>query len=266
MFISSSYVLRVMLRQHKILFATTKTELTKRYAGSVMGLFWLILQPLLLLSVYLFVYLVVFKMNIPGYSKLDYVLYVFTGLVPFIGFSEALQIGTLSIKQNLHLVKNVMLPIELIPIRAVMLALTIQSIMVIIVIALSIINGSLSPYIFLLPIIIILQFMLLLGLVFVLSAVALVFQDITQFINLSLMLLMFLSPIGFAADMLPSQYNILILANPISYMIDSYRFVLINNYTPSTGMIFIYIGMAIITFMLGAAFFEKFKGVLVDYE
>ena len=161
MFISSSYVLRVMLRQHKILFATTKTELTKRYAGSVMGLFWLILQPLLLLSVYLFVYLVVFKMNIPGYSKLDYVLYVFTGLVPFIGFSEALQIGTLSIKQNLHLVKNVMLPIELIPIRAVMLALTIQSIMVIIVIALSIINGSLSPYIFLLPIIIIFPLVIL---------------------------------------------------------------------------------------------------------
>ena len=266
MFQSSSYVFRIILRQHKILFATTKTELIKRYAGSVIGVFWLILQPLLLLSVYLFVYLVVFKMSIPGYSKLDYVLYVFAGLVPFIGFSEALQIGTLSVKQNLHLVKNVMLPIELIPIRAVIVALAIQSIMVIIVIALSILNGGLSSYIFLLPLVLLLQFMLLLGLVFVLSAIALVFQDITQFINLILMLLMFLSPIGFAADMLPSQFNLLIYTNPVSYMIDSYRFVLIENYTPTTGMIPIYISIALATFMLGSAFFEKFKGVLVDYE
>ena len=81
---------------------------------------WLFLQPALLLSVYLFVYLVVFKVRFPGFSRLDYVLYVFCGLVPFLGIIEAITLGAVSIKQNIHLVKNVMLPIELVPVRAVL--------------------------------------------------------------------------------------------------------------------------------------------------
>ena len=106
-------------REHaRLLAAITRVELAKRYAGSVLGMAWVVLQPALLLSVYLFVYLVVFKMRFQGFSRFDYVLYVFCGLVPFLGFMEAITTGALSIKQNMHLVKNVMLPIELVPVRA----------------------------------------------------------------------------------------------------------------------------------------------------
>ena len=266
MFNDSIKIISLIFRYKKVIIGTTKNELKKRNAGSVFGLFWLMLQPFLLLSVYLFVYLVVFNMSIPGYSRLDYVIFVFSGLVPFIGFSEAVQSGALSIKQNMHLIKNVMLPIEIVPIRAVLTALTIQSIMLVFVIALSAVNGTISASILALPLALLLQFIFLLGLVFIFSAIALVFQDILQFINLAIMLLMFLSPIGFRADMLSSQYQILIWGNPITYMLDTYRFVLMSNNQTSLIILIIFLIMALVIFGIGSFFFEKFKSVLVEYE
>jgi len=263
---STWQMLTLIYRYRWILVATTKVEIAKRHAGSALGMFWVVLYPMLLLGVYLFVYLVVFKMRFPGYSELDYVLYVFAGLIPYIGLSEAIQAGTQSIKQNLHLVKNVMLPIEIVPVRAVTAALVGQVISLFIVVGLSMINGTLSPALAALPLVLVLQLIFLLGIVLMLSALALVVQDISYFVNLAIMLLMFISPIGYKADMLPIGYDILVWANPVSYLLDAYRTVLMSNHTADPTSLIIYVVIALATFMLGATFFERFKGVLVDYE
>ena len=255
-----------MIHYRQILVATTKIEISKRYAGSTLGLVWVGLYPLLLLGVYLFVYLVVFRMRFPGYSEMDYVLYVFAGLVPYIGLSEAIQAGTQSIKQNIHLVKNVMLPIEIVPVRAVAAALVGQAVLLMLVAGLAAMNGTLSYFIVALPLVLALQLLFLIGIVFVLSAVALVVQDVAHFVNLAIMLMMFLSPIGFKADMLPKGYDILVWANPISYLLDAHRFVLLSNHTTSGTVLAAYAGISVVFFVLGATFFQRFKGVLVDYE
>jgi lipopolysaccharide transport system permease protein len=266
MFRSSTQMLALMMRYRQILIATTKVEISKRYAGSSLGLVWVGLYPLLLLGVYLFVYLVVFKMRFPGYSEMDYVLYVFAGLVPYIGLSEAIQAGTQSIKQNIHLVKNVMLPIEIVPVRAVAAALVGQAVLLMLVAGLAAMNGTLSYFVVALPLVLALQLLFLIGIVFVLSAVALVVQDVAHFVNLAIMLMMFLSPIGFKADMLPKGYDILVWANPISYLLDAHRFVLLSNHATSGTVLAAYAGISVVFFVLGATFFQRFKGVLVDYE
>src|SRR5437762_13394725 len=94
----------LIIRHRRLLAAITRVELAKRHAGSVLGFTWVVLQPALLLSVYIFVYMVVLGMRFEGFSRFDYVLYVFCGLVPYLGFMEALTTGALSIKQNMHLV------------------------------------------------------------------------------------------------------------------------------------------------------------------
>src|SRR5438874_9833957 len=103
---------RIILRNRALLAAITRVELAKRHAGSALGMAWVVLQPGLLLSVYLFIYMVVFPVKLQNFSEFEFVLYVFCGLVPYLGFMEAVTTGALSIKQNMHLVKNVMLPIE----------------------------------------------------------------------------------------------------------------------------------------------------------
>ena len=163
-------MLRIILRYRRLLASMTRVELGKRHAGSILGMVWVILQPALLLSVYLFVYMVVFQYRFPGFSRIDYVLYVFCGLVPYLGFMEALTTGALSIKQNMHLVKNVMLPIELIPVRSVIVGMASQFVSIALVLLLVTANGVLSWHVLWLPAVVVLQVMWLVGLTWILSS------------------------------------------------------------------------------------------------
>ena len=163
-FLSSRDMFGIVFKYRRLLASITRVELAKRHAGSILGMVWVILQPALLLSVYLFVYMVVFQYRFPGFSRIDYVLYVFCGLVPYLGFMEALTTGALSIRQNIHLVKNVMLPIELIPVRSVIVGMASQFVSMALVLLLVAGTGSLSWHVLWLPVVVVLQVMWLGGL------------------------------------------------------------------------------------------------------
>jgi lipopolysaccharide transport system permease protein len=257
---------RMILRHRKILLSVTRVELAKRYSGSAFGLVWVFLYPALLLSIYLFVYLVIFKMRFPGYSEMDYTLYVFCGLIPYMGFMEALTAGALSIKQNMHLIRNVMLPIEMIPVRAVAVGLASQGVALVILFALALANDSLSVHLLWLPVVILLQALFLIGLVLIVSALAVALPDVSYFVSLSVLFLMFISPIGFKPDMVPAGFAPLIYLNPVHYMTDAFRSSVLSNHTIDITNLGIYTLICILTFALGCAFFRRFKGVLVDYE
>jgi lipopolysaccharide transport system permease protein len=256
----------IIYRHRRMLAAITRVELAKRHAGSVLGLAWVVLQPALLLSVYLFVYMVVFKMRFEGFSRFDYVLYVFCGLVPYLGFMEALTTGGLSIKQNMHLVKNVMLPIELIPIRSVIVGMASQFVSIGLVMLLVAADRSLSWHVALLPLVVILQVMWLAGLTWMLSSITVALPDITYFVNLFVFLLMFLSPIGYRPEMVPQGFGWILYVNPIYYMTEMYRGTMLRGASPTALVVVTYVVMCLATFALGSAFFERFRGVLTDYE
>lgn len=254
------------LHNRRVLSAVTRVELQKRHSGSALGMFWLLLYPLLLLSIYLFVYAVVFRMELPGYKGLDYAIFVFCGLIPFIGLSESLPTGCLCIKQNIHLVKNVMLPIELIPIRTVFVSLATQMVGMMVLVVLLAVAGLLSFKVLLLPLVLVLQLLMLIGIVFVLAPLAVALTDVSYFVNLFIMLLMFGSPIGFTRDAVPGLFGAVIDLNPVTYMIEAFRCVLLSGYSASATALLAYSLISISCFFLGSFFFDRFKGVLVDYE
>jgi lipopolysaccharide transport system permease protein len=263
---STSRMLGIIIRYRRLLASITRVELMKRHAGSVLGTSWVVLQPALLLSVYLFVYLVVFKIRFPGFSRFDYVLYVFCGLVPYLGFMEALTTGALSIKQNIHLVKNVMLPIELIPVRSVVVGMASQFVSIGLVLILIAASGSLTWHVVWLPAVVALQVLWLAGLTWILASLTVALPDVMYFVNLFVFLLMFLSPIGFKPDMVPPEFRFIVYANPIYYMTEIFRATMLHGTPTSAFVAAVYVGMCTVTFAIGSAFFERFKGVLADYE
>ena len=255
-----------IIRYRKILKAITVVEFAKRYSGSVLGKLWILLYPIFLLSIYIFVYMVIFKMRFPGFSEFDYVLFVFAGLIPFLGLSESLSAGTVSIKQNIHLVKNVMLPIELVPVKIVLVSMVSQVVSMAILVVLAGANGSLGVNIVILPFVFVLQLMFLIGLVWILSAIAVPLPDVSYFVNLFILLLMFVSPIGFKPEMVPEAFKLSLYLNPIYYMTEMYRHCIIYSSLPSLKLAMAYTALCVGTFVIGGAFFHKFKNVLVDYE
>ena len=256
----------IIYRYHRMLAAITRIELAKRHAGSVLGMAWVVLQPALLLSVYIFVYMVVLRMRFEGFSRFDYVLFVFCGLVPYLGFMEALTTGAMSIKQNIHLVKNVMLPIELIPVRSVIVGMASEFVSIGLVLVLLAADQSLTWRVAFLPAVVVLQVMWLAGLTWVLSSITVALPDITYFVNLFVFLLMFVSPIGYKPDMVPQSFAWILYLNPIFYMTEMYRGTMMSSVTPSVPIAIAYVVMCVATFALGSAFFERFRGVLTDYE
>ena len=257
---------RVISRNSRLLASISRVELSKRHAGSLLGMSWVVLQPALLLSVYLFVYMVVFKLRFPGYSRFDYVLYVFCGLVPYLGFMEALTSGGVSIKQNIHLVKNVMLPIELIPVRSVLVGMTSQFVSLGIVLVLSLLSGSMTWRVIFLPLAVFLQILLLVGLTWILASVTVALPDVTYFVNLFIFLLMFVSPIAFRTDMVPEQLKLTLYLNPIYYLTQVFRATLLSGEHASASVWIVYSVLSVGLFVVGSAFFLAFKDVLVDHE
>ena len=117
-----------------------------------------------------------------------------------------------------------------------------------------------------LPIVVVLQVMWLAGLTWILSSVTVALPDITYFVNLFVFLLMFLSPIGFKPEMVPQGFTWIIYANPIYYMTEMYRDTMLSGRSPAVFVAATYVLMCVATFALGSAFFERFRGVLTDYE
>lgn len=253
-----------MTRYRKIVVASTQVELAKRYSGSVLGMAWLLLQPMILLSIYLFVYLVIFKMRFPGFSDWDYVLYVFCGLIPYIGFSEAINTGCNSIKQNLNLVNNILFPVELLPVRSVLVSMIGQLASLGLLLLLVAAKGHLGVQLFWLPYLFVMQVLMLIGVVWVLAALAVPLPDVSYFVNFTTIFFMFISPIGFQPDMVPPRLQFIVYLNPIHYMIDLYRCAITANTMPSLLNLTVYTVWCLGCFYVGSEVFKRFKDCLAD--
>lgn len=111
----------ILLNRHKILIvATTLQALRTRFVANALGSAWLVLYPILFLSMYTVVFIFILGVRVPDLSTTDYVLTIFCGLIPFLAFSEALSIGSISIVGNRALVRNTLFPIEWVVARDVL--------------------------------------------------------------------------------------------------------------------------------------------------
>ena len=238
----------------------------KRYRGSFFGLVWVVLYPVLFLSIYLFVYLVVFKIRVPGLSTLDYVVYIFAGLVPYIAFMETVNGSAISIKQNAHLIRNVILPAELLPTRVVTTALVTEAVGLVLVAVLSAINGSLSLHLAMLPIAIAIQVTFLLGVALLLAPLGLMVPDVPYFTGLLIFFLLFVSPISWKPSAVPAHLRIMVWINPIYYLLLPFRMAMLTVEPIRPGDVVLAAVVAITFFVVGAWFFLRLKPSLLEYE
>lgn len=256
----------VVMSYGRILKATTEVELRKKFAGSTLGSIWLVLHPLMFLLIYLFLFLVVFRVRFPDMSSLGYAIYVFAGLVPYIAMMEATTSGAVVIRQNMHLVRNVIVPIELVPVRCVLMVMAAELVGLALLVILLVVDGTLSWYVTALPLLLALQIAFMLGIVLTVSALGVLLPDIGYGINLVMIFLMFVAPIGFRMDMVPSGARMFVMLNPVTYMLEAFRSCLIVGYGPNWPAIAIFMSLSVLSLVGGAAFFHRFKSVIVDYE
>jgi len=256
---------RFLISHRRLLLRVARHELRARYAGSVLGVGWAVLTPLVMLCVYASVYLVIFQVKVPGLSATQYVLLIFSGLVPFLATSEALVAGVGAVVANKSVLSNTVFPIDLAPAKAVLLS---QVTMVVGFLAIVVVlgaTGGLSWTILLAPIIWGLHLLALLGLTWILSLVNLVFRDLQNGMGLALMGLMIASPIAYTPEMVPPGLKMLIILNPFAYFVIAYQKLLVLGQLPPLWEILVLVTISTGTFLVGGYFFSRAKLVLIDY-
>jgi lipopolysaccharide transport system permease protein len=253
-------------RNLRVLWATTLIELRKRYAGTFLGPFWFLLYPALFLSMYLFLYMVVFKVRFPQLGEFSYVVFIFTALVPYIAMMECATFATSIIRQNIHLIKNVMVPVDLIPARVALMSVLAQLPGLAIILLLSGIDQSLSWKALLLPVVIAFQFIFFLGLSYLLSALGGLLPDLAASINIILIFLLFISPIAFTPDMVPESAKLVIDLNPVTYLIGMFREVLLEHQAFSAVRLAGFGAASCLLLFLSRGFFNRYKAFIIDNE
>lgn len=253
-------------RSWRVLWALTLIECRRKYAGSILGLVWYPLYSALLLGSYCFVYLVVFRVRYRDFSTYEFVLFVFSALIPYLGFSEAVSAGLVSVKANLSLLRNAVFPIEFVPVKQVLAALVglLISLAVLELMILPTAHFGWHTLYLLVPLASLLFFCL--AVVWVLSAIAVVVPDVTYIVNILLLLLMFISPIGFSVDMVPPGARVLIYLNPMTYLMEAFRFALLGVRALPIWVDAVFLAAAVAASTVSAAFFRRMSPIFSDYE
>lgn len=226
------------LWQHRsLLFQLTKREVTGRYRGSFLGLIWSLLTPLLMLSVYTFVFSVVFKVRWgeqPA-GRLDFALMVFTGMTLFLLFAETVSRAPRIILDNANYVKRVVFPLEVLPLTALGAALFHAHVGLLILIAFVVFKYGFAMSLFSLPLIMAPLILFMAGLTWALAAIGVYFRDLAQTIGLVVSVLQFMSPVFYPISAVPAQFRDWLLLSPLTFPIEQLRLILLVGNWPDWG-------------------------------
>jgi lipopolysaccharide transport system permease protein len=256
----------MMLSRYRSLFVRTLIdEVRQKYAGSVAGLFWLVLSPLVLLTLYSIIYLVIFRVQPTSMNRHEYVLHILSGLVPFLGFSDALNAGSSSLSQNRSVLLNTVYPSELVPLRAVFASHIITLVGLAFVVVAAMFLGKSSWVLLLLPFILIFQVLLVAGITWVLSLASLVLRDISHVLGFVTMILLVMSPIAYTPGMVPDGFKYLIYLNPLSYFILAFQDVVALGILPSLWVLAAIAALGLVSSSVGYWIFHRIKKMFFDY-
>ena len=266
-FTSPREMLSSLVRHRELVWALTKRDVMGRYRGSVLGLLWSLVHPIVMLIIYTFVFSVVFKArwNTGSDSKTEFALVLFAGLIVFNLFSECITRAPSIILAHTNYVKKVVFPLEILPWVTVGTALF-QAIMSVSIWMLFYIIFFGVPHVtvLLLPLVILPILFIIMGLSWMLAAVGVYLRDINQMVGIGTTVLMFLSPIFYPIASLPVNYQHLLLLNPLTPAIEGIRDVLFWGDLPSIGLYSTYLAISILFSWLGFVCFQKSRQGFAD--
>src|SRR5438045_6356770 len=258
--------LATLYRYRQLVAALTARDLKDRYRGSILGFFWSLANPRLLLAVYT----VVFTIFFPANAIRNYPLFLFAGILPWTFFSAAVLESTTSISANAGLIKKVMFPAEALPLVVVL------SHLVHFVLALPILFVAMIGYAWfghqpipitalLVPFLMVLQTIFVAGVVMCVASASVLLRDLRDIIANLMQLGFFVTPIIYLIDNIPSRLlRALLRLNPMTPFVVSYQDVLFWGHLPGLADTLLMIAYAVASFAAGLTVFERLRDVLAE--
>lgn len=255
-------------RNRQLIVQMTRREVVGRYKGSIMGLAWSFFNPVFMLMVYTFVFAVIFKSRwgVGGEeSKTQFAVLLFVGMIVHGLFAEVLNRAPTLILANVNYVKKVVFPLDTLPVIAMGAALFHGFISLgVLLAAFVLFNGYLQWTAIFIPLVLLPLVILTLGLAWMLASLGVFLRDVGQTIGIITTVMMFLSPVFYPATALPEGFRPWLMANPLTFIIQQAREVLVWGRQPDWTGLGIYTLAATVVAWAGYAWFQKTRKGFAD--
>lgn len=248
-------IFKNLYNYRELIKTSVKKDIGGKYKHSFLGVLWSFFNPLLQIAVYAIIFPLIMRNQIPNYT-----LFMVCGLIPWTYFSTVLNRASFIMIENGNILKKVYFPREILPLSLVMSETVNFLISSIIILAFVIINGTgLSIYILFYPLVLLVQFVLLLGISLIFSSVTVYFRDLQHFIGVALQLFFYATPIVYSIDAIPENFRWILKFNPMTYIIEGYRDIFYSKSIPDIKMLGIILVIGIIVTVIGYLIFNKLQ-------
>jgi ABC-type polysaccharide/polyol phosphate export permease len=258
--------LGLLFRHRQLIAALTARDLKARYRGSLLGFFWSLANPLLLLAVYT----LVFTKFFPQQVVKPYPLFLFSGILPWTFFSAATLESTGSISSNAGLIKKVMFPAEALPLVVVLshlvhFALAIPILIAAILAFAALGQFTLSVTMLVAPLLMLLQTIFVAGIAMTVSSAAVLFRDLRDIVTNLLQLGFFVTPILYLIDSIPSRaLRALLRLNPMTPFVVAYQDIFFFGRLPNLSDVILIVAYAGTSLLMGFFVFDRLRDTLAE--
>ncbi|WP_049723723.1 ABC transporter permease [Gilvimarinus polysaccharolyticus] len=244
-----------------------KRDISARYKGSLLGLFWSAINPLLLMVVYGFVFGVIFQARWPaqGDAEASFIVLLFCGLIVHMMFSDILTRSTSVVRDNANYVKKVVFPLTIFGgVVSVSALFHFLVSFVVLLLVSGFMGGHVTWHVIFLPVLLLQYLLFCTGVAWLVSVLGVFFKDLTHIIGFISTVFLFTCPIFFPTNYVPEQFQIVLAVNPLTYYVEAVRGVVAFHSLPTLEMFTTSMLVALLTFALGLWFFRKTKGSFAD--
>jgi lipopolysaccharide transport system permease protein len=249
-----------------LLWQFSRREVSGRYRGSLIGFGWAVLNPLLLLAVYTFVFSVVFAIRWNGAvdDRAAFALIVYTGMLVHGFFAECMTRAPALIVDHRNLVKRVVFPLEILPWSALAVAAFHFAVGTILIVAALVATSGVPASAIALPVVFLPLALLALGVTYAFAALGVYLRDLSQVVGFLSLVLLFASPVFYPASAVPQSWRFVLALNPIALFIELTRDVLLFGRWPSPAALVAVWGIGLAAAWVGFYAFQRTRRGFAD--
>lgn len=238
-----------------------RRDISQKYMGSLLGLYWSVINPLITLIVYIMVFGVFLKVRLPGDENIwDFALYFAAGFLPWAAFQTSVTRTATSIIDNKNYIKKIPFPNEIFPVYITLSeGVNLLICLAIYFVLYLILKGVPTIFIFLLPLAIVLQMLFTLSLAFFLSSGSVFFRDIPQILGAVFLVWFWATPIAYTVNMIPANFYWIVTINPAYCMLELYRDALFYGKIPDMNILVPFTAFCLVLFIASVWFFRRTK-------
>ena len=253
-------------RNQSLIRTLVRRDILSRYSGSFAGAFWTVLSPLLLMLTYFFVFGVVLRSRVPGDpSPVSFALYLLSGMLPWLAFSEAAGRAPGILLEHRNFIKKLRFPVEILPVNLAVTGLVTEFFgLALFVIAVFAVRGRLPATALFIPLIAIPQFLFTAGLCWFLAALGAFVRDLAQINGFLLTVWFFITPICYPEQSMPAVAVAYLEKNPFYILVHAYRAVLLDGVSPDWTPLAWLTAISALVFIAGHAWFYKLRKSFAD--